>query len=154
MEGAVDSYAWLGNGVLFWVVLAVVLLGVEMFTGTFYLLVLAVAAGMAALAAWLGATLPVQIILALLAGVVGVILIWRWHKKRKLANLAADSALNNMEIGRSVVWRGTNAEGTWQVFYRGALWQARPVHENVDHTRPLVIVNTEANLLLVDNQKP
>ncbi len=51
MEGAIDLYTWLGNGALLWVVLAVVLLGVEMFTGTFYLLVLAVAAAIAALVA-------------------------------------------------------------------------------------------------------
>lgn len=153
MEGAIDLYTWLGNGALLWVVLAVVLLGVEMFSGTFYLLVLAVAAAIAALVAWLGAGLPLQIGLALLAGAAGVILIWRWHNKRKLASLAADNALNNMEIGRSVVWRGTNPEGTWQVFYRGALWQARPAREGVDHTRPLVIVSTDGNVLLVDNQE-
>ena len=57
---------------LAWAVIGLVLVIVELLTGTFYLLMLGLAAFGAAGAAWLGYDLPVQVIVALLGEVLSV----------------------------------------------------------------------------------
>ena len=132
-----------------WIVIAVLLLGAEMLTGTFYLLVMGIAAAVGAFAAWMGAPLPLQIVLAIVVGVAGAMLVWRWHKSKKREQKPAD---NNLDVGQVVVWKGTYPDGTWQVFYRGAQWQAKPARPETDPEQPLSIVETEGNLLVVDNR--
>ena len=134
-----------------WIVVAVILAGVEMLTGTFYLLVMAIASAAAALAAWLGLALPMQVLLWIIVAIFGAYLVWRWHKKH-----GKNSSLkeNNMEIGQVVVWEANKPDGTWQVRYRGAQWQARPLHASVDPQKRLVIKEMQGNLLLLDNLTP
>ncbi|HEX6413345.1 MAG TPA: NfeD family protein, partial [Burkholderiales bacterium] len=54
-----------------WAVVGLVLVIVELLTGTFYLLVLGIAAFGAALAAWLGLQFSAQSIIAALIGAIG-----------------------------------------------------------------------------------
>lgn len=134
---------------IIWIVVAVVLLGAEMLTGTFYLLVMGIAATVGAIAAWAGASLELQIGLAIAVAVIGAIIVSRWHKNRNKRNKPSD---DNMEIGQIVVWEDTYPDGAWKVRYRGSQWQAQPVNSQVDSGQPLVIVETRGNLLIVDNK--
>lgn len=105
-----------------WWSLAVVLIVGEMFTGTFYLL--AVVFGLAAggLAAFLGAGVPVQILLAALLCTVCVVLIHRWKQQhadpQERSNLAAD-------IGKQVSIVRWADDRHARVSYRGAEWDAQ-----------------------------
>ena len=134
-----------------WIVVAVILAGAEMLTGTFYLLVMAISSAAAALAAWLGAPLAVQVFLWIIVAILGAFFVWRWHKK---SGKGSGLKENNMEIGQVVVWEANNSDGTWQVRYRGAQWQARPLHASVDPKKTLVIKEMQGNLLLLDNLTP
>lgn len=140
----------LENMPIVWIAAAVILIGVEMFTGTFYLLVMSISCAAGALAAWLGAPLTLQIALAVLMAVAGAMLVWRRHKKHRAQEQPQDY---NMEIGRTVVWQSSYPDGTWQVRYRGTQWQASPCHQGVDPQKTLVIVETQGNILLLDNIK-
>ena len=134
-----------------WIVVAVILAGVEMLTGTFYLLVMAIASAAAALAAWLGAPLAVQVFLWIVVAIFGAFLVWHWHKKHGKGSRLKE---NNMEIGQVVVWEANKPDGSWQVRYRGAQWQARPLHASVNPKDALVIKEMQGNLLLLDNLTP
>ncbi len=139
------------NMPIVWIVLAVVLAGVEMLTGTFYLLVMAIAAAAAALAAWVGMPLFGQVLMAIVVAAFGAWFVWGWHKKHAKKTRPQD---NNMEIGQVVVWLGNNPDNTWQVRYRGAQWQARPARVGVNPQAPLVIIAMHGNLLVLDNLAP
>jgi membrane protein implicated in regulation of membrane protease activity len=60
-----------------WLAAAGVLIVLELFTGTFYLLMMAIGLAFGALAAWLGAAMPVQTIVAAVVGIAGTGLLHR-----------------------------------------------------------------------------
>lgn len=106
-----------------WWVLAGAAIAVELVTGTFYLLMLSLGLSAAAVAAYLGATIPVQLVVAALVG-GGAVVAWRSYKKKSPSALPANANQDvNMDVGQTVhvdVW---STEGTSDVKYRGANWQ-------------------------------
>jgi membrane protein implicated in regulation of membrane protease activity len=129
-----------------WWILAAVLVGVELTSGTFYLLVYGVAAMVAGVAAWLGAGMVVQLLTAGGIAVLGTLALRRW----KRGTGQADAGLQDMDIGQSVqveAWQN----GRGQVKYRGALWDAEAESGSVDSTRPLIIRAVKGNTLVLGN---
>ena len=68
---------------MFWLIAAVLLFVAEMFMGTFYLLVVSASFVSAGLAEWLlGTPTAVNVSIASLFSVIGIILVRRWQKSR------------------------------------------------------------------------
>src|SRR5690606_13429738 len=86
------------QGYVGWWILAAVLVGVELTSGTFYLLVYGLAAAAAGVAAWLGAGLLVQLLTAAAIAVLGTLALRRW--KRSTAR--PESTVHDLDIGQSV----------------------------------------------------
>lgn len=129
-----------------WWILAAVLVGVELTSGTFYLLVYGVAAAVAGIAAWLGAGLVVQLLTAAVIAVAGTLALRHW--KRSTAH--PESTVEDMDIGQPVQidsWQ----DGHGQVKYRGALWDAKAESASVDSARPLIIRAVKGNTLVLGN---
>ncbi|MDZ7919771.1 NfeD family protein [Rhodoferax sp.] len=106
---------------LWWLVTGAIV-AVELLTGTFYLLMLGLGAVAAALAAHMGASLTVQVVLASLVGGGAVVI---WHFKRSASRAEAPAQANpnvNLDIGETVQVASWNADGTASVHYRGAQW--------------------------------
>lgn len=129
-----------------WWIVAAVLVGVELTTGTFYLLVYGVAAAVAGLAAWLGASLVIQLLVAALIAVSGTYALRRWKRN----NDHPDSAMQGMDIGQSVKMESWS-EGRGQVQYRGAVWDAEAESAHVDVTLPLIIRAVKGSTLILGN---
>jgi len=129
-----------------WWILAAVLVGVELTSGTFYLLVYGLAAGAAGLAAWLGAGVVVQLLTAGAIAALGTLALRHW--KRSTAH--PESSVQDMDIGQAVKVESWQ-EGRGQVKYRGALWDAEAESAAVDSTRPLVIRAVRGNTLVLGN---
>jgi membrane protein implicated in regulation of membrane protease activity len=102
-----------------WFVLGFLLLVAELLTGTFYLLVLAIAAGVAGLAALGGASLPLQLVVAAAIGLAGSLWLRRARSGRTTA--AAD-AIQNMDVGQTVRIDHWSPSRTSRTTYRGAQW--------------------------------
>ncbi|MDO8458539.1 MAG: NfeD family protein [Burkholderiaceae bacterium] len=101
---------------------------VELITGTFYLLMLAVGFAAAALAAHLGANLTMQLVTAAFIG-GGAVIAWHQLRGKKMRGLPAQSNQDvNMDIGQTVQVDGWNPDGTASVKYRGAVWTAELLH--------------------------
>jgi membrane protein implicated in regulation of membrane protease activity len=97
----------------------------ELFTGTFYLLMLALGAGAAALTAHAGWSLTAQVVTA---AVVGSAATAAWHLRRARHPRAAEAPRNPdvlLDIGAEVTVGEWGADGTARVHYRGAAWRAR-----------------------------
>lgn len=108
---------------LLWAIAGFILIIAELVSGTFYLLVLGVAALVGALVAWLGGVFWLQAILAAAATLIGTYLVhvwWQRHPKESQAE-------NSLEVGQAVVFESwvNEASGTARVKYRGASWDAK-----------------------------
>lgn len=116
----------MSNATLWWIASGVIV-GLELLTGTFYLLMLALGAMAGALCATLGASMPVQL---LCAGVVGGVSVLGWHLKRQgrqdhaLSNGMANPNLH-LDVGQSVEVTQWSPDGHTRVHYRGSQWDAR-----------------------------
>jgi membrane protein implicated in regulation of membrane protease activity len=109
------------TGWMMWVALAGILVILELFTGTFYLLMIAIGMVTGALAAWFGLGLDMQI---LVAGAVGVIATGILHRSRLGATPKEASGSNpdvNIDIGQDVQVSAWD-NGKARVMYRGAPW--------------------------------
>lgn len=105
-----------------WWLLAGGAVALELVTGTFYLLMLAVGLAAAALAAHLGLGTTAQILVAAVVGGGAVVL---WHWKRSQSPKPAEPQANRdlqMDIGETVHVTQWNADATASVKYRGSQW--------------------------------
>jgi membrane protein implicated in regulation of membrane protease activity len=115
--------AWASSTV--WWVIAGGLVAVELATGTFYLLMLALGAAAAAVAAHGGGGMSAQLLVAAIVG-GGAVAAWHLHRQRQPAAPPAEANRDiNLDIGTRVQVSAWNADGTARVSYRGATWSAR-----------------------------
>lgn len=109
-----------------WWLLAGVAVAVELVTGTFYLLMIAVGLAAGAVAAHLGLGLVGQILVAAVVG-GGAVAVWHWHRSKSPMPLPANANRDvNLDIGEPVQVAQWNADGTATVKFRGASWTAVP----------------------------
>jgi membrane protein implicated in regulation of membrane protease activity len=105
-----------------WWLLAGTAIGIELATGTFYLLMLAAGLSAAAIAAHAGASSTVQIVIAAVVG-AGAVLAWRAYKLSKPSSMPANANRDvNLDIGETVYVGAWDPDGTTTVKYRGANW--------------------------------
>jgi membrane protein implicated in regulation of membrane protease activity len=104
-----------------WLVAAGVLVVFELFTGTFYLLMIAIGLAFGAAAAFGGMSGAMQTIVAAAVGVVATGLLHRSRFGRPVRGNPARDPNVNIDIGQHLTvdeWHGGKA----RVMYRGALW--------------------------------
>lgn len=135
---------------LLWVITGIVLVIVEMLTGTFYLLVLGIAALAAAAAAYLGQSFWVQAVTVAAVSVLGVILIKRF---RGAARSGSDQGL---DIGQTVMLEAwiSEPDGLARVKYRNAQWEAQVSGDRPPGGKVFYIHAVDGNTLRVSASKP
>ncbi len=110
-----------------WWVLAGAFIAVELMTGTFYLLMLSIGLVAAALAAHLGASLTLQLVLAAAFG-GGAVVGWRAYRQRQPASPPAGANRDvNLDIGEVVQVEAWGPDGSGSVKYRGTNWSVLAV---------------------------
>ena len=108
---------------IWWLAAGIVVVA-EMLTGTFYLLMMAVGLVAAALAAHMGLSSALQIIVAALVG-GGAVVAWHFARRKRPGDPSprADRSVN-MDVGETILIESWNPDGTTTVKYRGAMWTA------------------------------
>ena len=141
----------------YWLIAGFVLVITELVTGTFFLLVIGLAAFAAAAAAYLGAGFWVQAIIASVVAVAGVALV----SKRKLgAPETSGASGGSLDFGHPVMFESwtSEADGLARVNYRGSTWDAvvAGAHASGDREGSAVyfIYGMEGNTLRVSLTKP
>lgn len=113
-----DSY-------LYWILTAIALVTVELLSGTFYLLVLALAAAGGGALAYFGFPFFAQAGFATAVAVVGVVFV---HHYRVRAG-SDGSGGNTIDVGQRVTLESwvNESQGLARVHYRGTLWDAKVI---------------------------
>ena len=134
-----------------WAVVGLVRVIVELLTGTFYLLVLGIAAFGAALAAWLGLQFSAQSIIAALIGAIGCYGVHLYRAKNRAEQMAPIDAGMPASFES---WLDAGARLA-RVRYRGASWDARV--EGGDALEPgatVYVLAADGNTLRVTKTRP
>jgi membrane protein implicated in regulation of membrane protease activity len=136
---------------LWWAVVGLVLVIAELVTGTFYLLMLGVAAFGAAGAAWLGYDFGVQVIVASVVAGVGCYGVHVYREKNKADQMPPIDAGMPASFES---WTDARARLA-RVRYRGASWDARV--EGAEALEPgatVYVLATDGNTLRVATDRP
>ena len=139
------------NAATGWWVLAGVLVAVELATGTFYLLMMALGAAAAALAAQAGLATTAQFIAAALVGGGATA---AWHLKRARHPQSAPAASNRdviLDIGETLTVEAWLPDGTARAHYRGSAWAVRYAGTDTPTPGPYRIVALQGNELSVQH---
>jgi len=132
-----------------WWIFAAVLVRAELLTGTFYLLAVGVAVALGGVAAFAGASLPVQFVVA---GALGVALTMIAHRLR--LSRATPPPQPSLDVGQSVRIETWNSDGTARVNYRGTNWDAELAAPDVPHAATMYIVATRGSRLILSDRRP
>jgi membrane protein implicated in regulation of membrane protease activity len=133
---------------MLWLAFAGVLVILEMFFGTFYLLMIALGMVAGAMAAWSGLAAELQVLLAALVGAAATTALRR--RRPRKSDAARDPNIN-LDIGQSLHvthWH----DGTARAMYRGALWDVELAHGARAHAGQFVIREIRGSRLIVSNQ--
>jgi membrane protein implicated in regulation of membrane protease activity len=136
---------------LLWILVGFTLMIVELFSGTFYLLMLGGAAFGGALLGWLGQGFPAQAAVSSALAAVGCYLVHAWHKRN------AGSQMASIDAGQPASFESWTDEAARlaRVRYRGAAWDARVAGGGPLAPGAIVYVTaTEGSTLRVTTQRP
>ena len=134
-----------------WAILGLTLVIIELLTGTFYLLVLSIAAFGAALAAWLGQAFPVQTIVAAVISGFGCYGVHVYRAKN------ATQQMPNVDAGQPASFENWVDQGARlaRVNYRGASWDALVDGDAAVYTGAMLyVVSANGNTLKVTTRRP
>jgi len=132
-----------------WWLLAGAAVAVELLTGTFYLLALGIAFAFGGIAAWLGAAMPMQLLIGGVLAIVGVMLANRWRRRR-----GDPPELAGLDVGQSVRVEAWQPDGTARVVYRGTRWNGELASAQTPRRDTMYIVATRGSTLVLAAERP
>ena len=138
---------------LTWAIVGLVLVITELLTGTFYLLMLGIAAFGAALAAWLGQPFGVQAVVAAVVSAAGCYGVHVYRAKNVKGQMAPIDAGQPASFEN---WVDPGARLA-RVRYRGASWDAKIEGDGSESAAPgslLYVIRTDGNTLKVTDRRP
>ena len=133
-----------------WWIAAVTLIAVELLVGSFYLLVIGLAVACGGLAALLGASAPLQWLVAGVLGVIGTMVLRRW-KRRLMARTPAQPGL---DIGAQVQVMTWGPGHTARVSYRGSSWDAELAAPDTPQAETMYITAMRGSVLILADRRP
>lgn len=140
------------GGYVWWFLLAFGLVIAELLTGTFYLLVIAIALACAGAAQLLGAGLATQFAVAAAIGFGGSLWLRRLRPGRLGRRQAADG-VQHMDVGQVVRVDRWSPSRTARVSYRGALWDVELAAGEEAVAGEFVIHEIRGNRLIVGTRR-
>jgi membrane protein implicated in regulation of membrane protease activity len=107
-----------------WWLLAGSFVALELVTGTFYLLMLAIGMAAGAIVSSAGFGTSAQFVVSALIA-IGAVGGWHWFKSRKKIETDQSNHDVHLDIGSTVEVSAWSASGSTSVMHRGASWSAR-----------------------------
>jgi membrane protein implicated in regulation of membrane protease activity len=142
---------------MLWGSLAAVLVILEMFTGTFYLLMWAIGLAAGALVALFGADIEWQFVVAASVAVVSTYGLRRSGVGKTAAIDAARDSNVNLDVGQQLhveVWNNSDENAsTARVMYRGAMWDVELALGGKALSGSFTVREVRGSRLIVENNK-
>lgn len=135
------------QGYVWWFVLGFALLIAELVTGTFYLMVIAIAFACAAVADLLGASFVVQLVVAAVTGFGGSL--WLRRSRFGRAPAAGANPMQQMDVGQRLRIETWADNRTARASYRGAQWDVELAPGEAAGSGEFEIREVRANRLIV-----
>ena len=134
---------------LSWFIAAALILIFELFVGTIYLLVVSAALFGAGLAELLFASTTISVLTAAVLAAVGIWWAKGWIRRHRRAP-EVEAARSDLDVGQTVqIVRHLHTD-RYEVFYRGAQWQAQALNQAaVAEPKSGVISGKNGNILLI-----
>ena len=132
-----------------WWILSGALVAAELLTGTFYLLLLGLAAAFGGLVAFWGFAIGMQIGGAAVIGIFGVA-VWERLKRRKAQQADPNVSADQFDIGQTVFITHWNVEGSTRIHYRGSEWACETAHNQTPQVGNHRITQILNNRLIVE----
>ena len=143
------------TGWVMWTVLAVGLVILELFTGTFYLLMIAIGLAAGALMAFLGTNVSMQFIVAAVVGVIATYALYNSRLGKFEKPDAGRDPNVNLDIGQTLnvaQWNEVpGGQPSARVTYRGALWDVELAPGATAQAGQFVVSEVRGNRLIVTN---
>jgi membrane protein implicated in regulation of membrane protease activity len=139
------------NPFIVWVVAGFILVVAELVTGTFYLLVLGVAAFAGGAVAWIGGDFWAQAIVSGIGAVSGVLGVRHYRKG------ARSAPMRGVDVGQPANFESwiDRASGHARVKYRDTLWDAHVVGDAAGQPGEILyVVSIDGNTLKVSKTRP
>jgi len=136
---------------LVWLAAGFVLVIAELVTGTFFLLVLGIAAFAGSATAWFGLGFWLEALCAAVVAVAGVFWVRQQRKKLQQPDMAS------LDVGQAVTFDAwvSREQGTARVTYRNTQWDAEVEGEReLSHGQALFILAVDGNTLRVATTRP
>jgi len=135
-----------------WFVLAGLAVGVELFTGSFYLLMIAIGLAAGGGIAWLGSPLEWQFLAVAVIGVAGIAML----RRSRFGKIDKDAAARDpnvlLDIGQRVQvdqWSECDGATTARIRYRGAEWDVELASGNTAQAGQFIIREIRGSRLIV-----
>ena len=132
-----------------WWILAAILIGAELVTGTFYLLAVGIAFALGGAAALAGASRPIQLLTAGILAVVGTVIAHHWRRQRGEPALAP-----GLDVGKRVHVEAWHADGSARVVYRGTHWDGVLASSDTARRNTMYIVGARGSTLVLGDEQP
>lgn len=136
---------------LVWLAAGFVLVIAELVTGTFFLLVLGIAAFIGSATAWSGLGLWLQVLIAAAGAIGGMV----WVHQQRKAN--PQESMKSLDVGQAVTlddWV-SQEQGAARVKYRDALWDAQVEGERAFGAGQVLFIHAvDGSTLKVAKAKP
>ena len=136
---------------IMWAAAGLILVIAELVTGTFYLLVLGIAALAGGAVAFFGLGFWGQAIVSALIAVIGVV--WIHQRRSRMES----PAMSSPDLGQPVTWESwlNERDHLARVRYRGASWEARVVGEAAPQPGDMLYISAvDGNTLEVTKTRP
>ncbi len=132
---------------LIWLVITIVLLGIEMMLGSIFILACVMGSASACIVAVFGAEVLGQSLCAGIVTILGVVVvsILNIRKKRQSDREIVD---NELDLGKEVMVDSINQDGSATVNYRGTKWKAFLKEGNLEKGRYKIAKVDGARLIL------
>jgi len=141
---------------MMWSVLAGAALILEMFSGTFYLMMLALGLAAGGLAALAGVSIALQLVTAAIVGICATYGLRRNKLGKQEKNNAARDPNVNLDIGHVInieQWEThTDHSHTARAMYRGAMWDVQLEHGAQATPGSFMITEIQGSKLIVKNK--
>lgn len=138
----------MANSTIWWL-LAGAAVGVELVTGTFYLLMVAIGLAAGAIAAHLGFGPTLQLAVVAVVGLAATLVLRQMRGRQPASEPAESNRDVNLDVGERVqvdIWA---ADDTGRVNYRGASWQVRLAPGAIRAPGPHRVVAVDGSVLVV-----